>query len=71
MSWIKMGSRKSSHKSLFEMSRNEAIELIKDTRFCLNCGKAISYEVLHSHFCWVCNMNYQKQIRVFEKKYGL
>lgn len=73
--------KKSYSNSLFEKSREEVIELLKDTRFCLNCRKAISYEIpvnikfpgtySKRRFCWMCCQNYWEQILAFKKKYRL
>lgn len=55
-------------KTLLEMNEREIQELISNSYGCLNCGKAISYEVLKSRFCLDCNIRYSDQIRKLKKK---
>jgi len=39
----------------------------KNNSLCLNCGKAITPEVLKSRFCLMCNMEHRDQIRTLIK----
>ena len=62
--------------SLFDLTKEEVTEILQDTRFCLSCGKAISYEIKGGyskrHFCWQCtNKTYPNEVRAFNKKFDL
>ncbi len=55
------------NKSLFKMTKEELLEIVIDTGWCLNCRKAISYNVLFSHFCLDCNLRYYEPIRKIKR----
>lgn len=50
------------------MDEFEIQKLISHTNGCLNCGKALSIEILKSRFCVECNIKYVEQIRNLKKK---
>jgi len=50
------------------MTEGELIQYIHNATGCLACGKAISYKILGSRFCFECNRKYSKEIRALLKK---
>ena len=71
-----MGTKKDYRMSLLDMTKEEVLEIIKDTRFCLSCRKAISYKIEGNYskrrFCWQCtNKTYPEQVKAFNKKFDL
>lgn len=42
--------------------------MLSNTYGCKMCGKPISYEVLKSEYCLMCNLKYSAQIREKKKK---
>ena len=68
--------KKNIKMSLLDMTKEEVLEIIQDTRFCLNCRKAISRELKGGYskrrFCWSCtNITYPEQVKAFNKKFDL